>query len=55
MNDLFHGLEFICEYIDDVSILAKGYWTDHIHNIELTLNKIKEKGLKCDIERSFFG
>ena len=25
MNDLFHGLEFICAYIDDLLILTKGY------------------------------
>ena len=29
MNDLFHGFEFICAYIDDLFI----YWTDYVHNI----------------------
>ena len=24
MNDLFHGLEFICAHIDDILILSKG-------------------------------
>ena len=54
MNDLFHGFEFICAYIYDVLIPTKGDWTDHIHNLELTLNKLNEKGLKCNIERYFF-
>ena len=36
-------------------ILTKGYWTYHIHKLELTLNKLKEKVLKCNIEKSFFG
>ena len=55
MNDLFHGFEFIRAYIEDVLILTKVDWTDHVHNLELTLNKLKEKGLKCNIEKSFFG
>ena len=30
MNDLYNGFEFICAYIDDLLILTKGYWTDHV-------------------------
>ena len=41
--------------MDDILILTKVYWTDHVHNLELTLNKLKGKGLKCNIEKSFFG
>ena len=55
MNDLFHGFEFICAYIHDLLILTKGYWTDHIQKLEVTLTKLKGKGLKCNIERYFFG
>ena len=55
MNDLFHGFEFICAYIDNLFILKKGYWTDHVHKLELTINKLKEKGPKCNIEKWFFG
>ena len=36
-------------------ILTKGDWTDHIQKLESTLNKLKEKGLKCNIEKYFFG
>ena len=36
-------------------ILTKGYCTYHIQKLELTLNKLKEKGLICNIEKSFFG
>ena len=28
MNDLFHGFEFICVYIDELLVLTKGYWSD---------------------------
>ena len=55
MDELFHGFEFICAYMDDLLILTKVHWTDHVQKLELTLNKLKEKGLKCNIEKSFFG
>ena len=55
MNDLFHEFEFICEYIDDLLISTKGYWTDNVQKLELTLDKLKGKGLKYNIEKSFFG
>ena len=55
MNGLFHGFEFICMYIDELLILTTGDWTDHVHSLELNLNKLKEKGLKCNIEKVFFG
>ena len=55
MDDLFHGFEFICEYIDEILILPKVYWTYHFQNLELTQNKLKGKGVKCNIEKSLFG
>ena len=55
MNDLFHWLEFIYVYMDELLVLTKGYWTDHVQKLELTLNKLEGKGLKCNIEKSFFG
>ena len=41
MNYLFHGFEFIRVYIDDLLVLTKGDWIYHVHNMELTLNKLK--------------
>ena len=35
-------------------ILTKGDWIDHVQKLELTLNKLKKKGFKCNIEESFF-
>ena len=55
MNDLFHGFKYIRAYIDEHLVLTKGDWTDHLQKLELTLNKLKLKGLKCNIEDLFFG
>ena len=43
MNDLFHIL-----------VLIRGDCTDPVQKLELTQNKLKGKGLKCNIENSFF-
>ena len=42
-NDLFHGFEFILAYIYDLLVSRKRDWTDHVHKVELTLTKLKEK------------
>ena len=34
---------FIRAYIDDLLVITKGDWTDHVHNMELKLNKLKGK------------
>ena len=54
MDDLCHGFEFICAYIDYLLIKKKN-WTYHLHNLKLTRNKLKGKGIKCNIEKSLFG
>ena len=33
MNDLFHGFDFIRAYIDELLILPKGDWTDHMQKL----------------------
>ena len=40
MNDLYYGFEFIRAYIDNLLILTKGDWIDHVQNLELMLNKL---------------
>ena len=55
MKDLFHVFELIRAYIYDLLILTTGYWTYHLHKLELILNKLKGKVLKCNIEELFLG
>ena len=54
-NELFDLLEFIRVCVDEILIITKGDWKYHVQNLELTLNKLKVKGLKCNIEKSLFG
>ena len=55
MNDLFHEFEFIRENIDKILIFKRGDWTYHVQNLQSTINKLKGKGHKRNIEKSFFG
>ena len=41
--------------MDKILILTKGDWTYYVHKSELTLNKLNEKGLKCNTQNYFFG
>ena len=50
-NDLFHGLKFIRAYIDEILILTKGDWTDHVQELEIILNKMKKKNLNVILKR----
>ena len=55
MNNLFHVFEFICAYMDELLVLSKVDCTDYVQKIKLPVNKPKEKVIKCNIEKSFFG
>ena len=41
--------------MDNLLVLKKVDWNYHVQKLELTLNKLKEIGLKCDIKTFFFG
>ena len=55
MNDLFHWFGFTHYYLRKNLVITKGNWKDHIHKLKLTLSILNGKGLKFNIERSFFG
>ena len=55
MNEMFRGFEIIQAYIDNILIITKGYWSNHLEQLELTIKKLKDNGLKCNIENDFFG
>ena len=54
-NRMFHGFDFTQSYIDDLLLITKGDWSDHLENLELTLQKLQGNGIHCNIEKSFFG
>ena len=55
MNILMDGLEFVRADLDDLLVLTKGSWEDHLEKLEEVLSRIKEAGLKVNANKSFFG
>mgnify|MGYP003325821061 FL=1 len=55
MNELFADLEVVKAYIDDLLIITKGSWQDHLDKLEIVLARLREAGLKVNMGKSFFG
>ena len=54
MNELFDGLDFVRAYIDDLLILTKGSFEEHLEQLELVLQRLRDAGLKVNAKKSFF-
>ena len=55
MADLFQGMEYVRAYLDDLLLLTKGDWSDHVNKLDQVLQRLGEAGLKVNCEKSFFG
>ena len=55
MAELFQGFEHVRAYIDDLLLLTKSTWANHLDELEAVLQKLAEAGLKVNAEKSFFG
>ena len=54
MSELFDGLEFVRTYIDDLLILTKGTFEEHLASLERVLHRLEKAGLKVNGKKSFF-
>ena len=50
-----HGLEFARVCVDDLLVLTKNSFEDHLDKLELALTRLGEAGLKINAKKSFFG
>jgi hypothetical protein len=55
MNDLLGHLPYVRCYLDDILIVTKGDWKDHLKAITTVLEVMEGAGLKVNAEKSFFG
>ena len=53
--ELFQGFEYVRAYIDDVLLISKDDWKDHLEKLEKVLQKLAEAGLKVNDNKYFFG
>ena len=54
MNEQLNGLEYIRAYIDDLLLIKKSNFEDHLSKVKIVLKKLKAAGLKINAEKSFF-
>jgi hypothetical protein len=54
MNELFTGLDFVRAYIDDLLIITKGSFVEHLDQLGLVLARLESAGLKVNAKKSFF-
>jgi len=54
-TELFDGFEYIRAYLDDILVITKGDWNNHLEKLEKTFQRLAEAGLKVNAEKSFFG
>ena len=54
MNELFVGFEEVRAYIDDLLVITKGTYDNHLDVVDRVLEKLKHAGLKVNANKSFF-
>ena len=54
MGDLFHDLEFVRAYIDDLLVISKGSFHDHLRKLEQVFIRLTKAGLKVNASKSSF-
>ena len=54
MNELFHGLEYVRAYIDDLVIISNGNFEDHLSKVKIVLIKLKTSRSKMSADKLFF-
>ena len=54
MNELFHDLEYVRAYIDDLLIISNSNFEDHLNKVKIVLKKLKAAGFKINAEMPKF-
>jgi hypothetical protein len=54
MTDLMRGLDFVRVYIDDLLVVSKGSFFDHVFKLDEVLRRVRLAGLKINARKSFF-
>jgi Reverse transcriptase (RNA-dependent DNA polymerase) len=55
ISTLIKDPEFCRAYIDDLLIISKVSWEQHLHNLEPKLHRLQQKVLKVNANKSSFG
>ena len=54
MNKLFTGFDYVRMYIDDLLVITKGSFEEHLKQLNTVLEKLETAGLKINASKSCF-
>ena len=54
MTKLFSGLDYVMVYIDDVLVVTKGTYQDHLEKLKTVLERMRSKGIQLEPKKSYF-
>ncbi len=54
MGELFEGFDEVRAYIDDVLLVTKGTYEEHLEKLHLVLDRLRKVGLKVNVDKSSF-
>ena len=54
ISEIFEGFDMVCVYIDDVLVINKNNFEDHIKALDRVIQRLAEAGLKVNVGESFF-
>ena len=54
MNKLFAGLEYVRTYINDLLVISKDSFEDHLEKVDQVLKKLKAAGIKINTSKTCF-
>ena len=54
MSELMAGLEFARAYLDDLLIISKTDFNEHLEHLEIALNRLSKAGLKVNTSKCSF-
>ena len=55
MGELLGDLEHVRAYIDDLLIISKGTYEDHLEKLDEVFKRLQEAGVKVNTVKSAFG
>ena len=54
MQDLMSQLEYVRAYIDDLLVITKGSYDDHLSKVKVVLQRLQDAGLRVNVRKSTF-
>ena len=54
MNELFAGFDYVRAYIDEILIITKRSFKEHLKQLDTVLEKLETAGLKINAPKSCF-